>query len=102
MFEQIGKPSYGPVTSTYFSLVCVTRGDKSSARKIIQNTLEILLARTYCRFVSEVNQMYLREMRAAFGVEAGSQSMFQEDHWVGFQSCFKLFQILGMSETAVL
>jgi len=38
---------------------------------------------------------FIREMRAAFGVEAGSQSMFQEDHWVGFQSCFKLFQILG-------
>ena len=100
--EQIDKPTYGPVTITYLSLVCVTRGDNNSARKIIQNTLKILLARTYCRFVSKVNQMYLREMRAAFGVEAGSQSMFQEDHWVGFQSCFKLFQILGMSETAVL
>ncbi|KAL5265157.1 hypothetical protein ACHWQZ_G006040 [Mnemiopsis leidyi] len=50
--------------------------------------------------VEKINT-FIREMRVAFGVEAGSSKTFQEDHWVGFQSSFKLFQVLGECYTEI-
>jgi len=37
----------------------------------------------------------IKDLRAAFGVDPGTTQRLQEDHWVGFQSCFNLLQVLG-------
>jgi len=42
---------------------------------------------------------FINEFRTAHGVEKGVQSTFGEDHWVGFQSCFQLLEVLGSLHT---
>lgn len=43
--------------------------------------------------VEKINA-FTKELRVAFGLD-GAKPVFQEDHWVGFQSCFRFLQILG-------
>ena len=45
------------------------------------------------------NPIPFSEFRTAHGVEKGVQSTFGEDHWVGFQSCFQLLEVLGSLHT---